>query len=490
MQKIFILLRQQLIFIATGLFALAAIWVLIGCKCSKSKVNPKSPGPDIILVSIDSLRQDHLGCYGYHRQTSPTIDKLAQQGVRCTTAVSTTSWTLPAHAALFTGLYNSAHGLIDVQCSLEEEFVTLAEVLKQAGYQTAGFFGGPLLHPAFGFNQGFTTYQSCMTPILANSSDEAIRKESHKLTNVSHSDITGPRMLEKFRSWLKTADEQPFFVFFHMWDVHYDYIPPQEYIDMFDSNYTGTVDAKNFMWSKEIHRNMPKRDLQHVIALYDAEIRFTDDILGKILAELDSYGRLEQTLIVITADHGEEFFEHKGKGHNRTLYDEVVRVPLIFHWPGHFSNGGVINEQVRLIDIMPTILGQVSIPLNTEVQGRDISELLQGKGSLEYPAFCELMSDGRQYQALRTGQSKVIVNARTGTQKYFDLLEDPGEQKPLIQTGGKIQQALTKLAAIIQESITLRKHLVGRQAGKKSELDEEMKQRLESLGYIGSDTKN
>ena len=122
-------------------------------------------GPDIILISIDSLRPDHLGCYGYGRPTSPTIDALAQEGVRCASAVSTTSWTLPAHAALFTGLYDSAHGAVDNGTKLVDSHVTLAEVLQDAGYQTAGFYGGPYLHPMFGLGQGFETYESCMSEI-------------------------------------------------------------------------------------------------------------------------------------------------------------------------------------------------------------------------------------------------------------------------------------------------------------------------------------
>ena len=289
---------------------------------------------------------------------------------------------------------------------------------------------------------------------------------------------------------MKTADDNPFFLFLHMWDVHYDYIPPKKYIDMFDPNYAGTVNAKNFMWNEAIHHNMPKRDLQHVIALYDAEIRFTDDILGKIMAELARYDRPQQTLIVITADHGEEFFEHKGKGHNRTLYDEVVRVPLIFYWPGHFKEGRELKEQVRLIDIMPTILGLASVQLNTKVQGHDISGLLQGGQSLEHPALCELMSDGRQYQALRNKQNKVVVNGRTKTQKYFDLLKDPGEQNPVTKMNSEFQQAMIKLTAITRESMVLRKHLLGPQADRKSELDKKMKQRLHSLGYINDDNNN
>ena len=142
---------------------LAVATIAIGYVIISKQAVPDKP--DIILISIDSLRPDHLGCYGYRQPTSPTIDNLAGDGVRFENAISTTSWTLPAHAALFTGLYDSAHGLIAAGLRLADANVTLAEVLSQAGYQTAGFFGGPYLHPTFGLDQGFQTYQSCMTTL-------------------------------------------------------------------------------------------------------------------------------------------------------------------------------------------------------------------------------------------------------------------------------------------------------------------------------------
>ncbi len=449
--------------------------------CGKKRQGER---PDIILISIDSLRPDHLGCYGYQRQTSPTIDRLAQEGVRFTKAVSTTSWTLPSYAALFTGLYDSAHGLVDNGLRLAETHVTLAEVLCRAGYQTAGFFGGPYLHSAFGLGRGFTTYQSCMTALSDDASDEVVRRESRREVNVSHADITGPRTLEKFSSWLKMADERPMFVFLHMWDVHYDYIPPRQYVDMFDPDYTGSVNAKNFMRNNAVHANMSERDLQHVVALYDGEIRFTDDILAHILAELDRYGRMEQALILVTADHGEEFFEHGDKGHARTLYDEVIRVPLIFRWPNRLREAVVIEQQVRLIDVMPTILSLAGVPLNVKIQGRDISGLLRGQKISEQSAFCELLLNKGRDRALRTNRKKVWVNGLTKVRMCFDLLSDPGEHRPLVPTGRKFRRALSELAEVTQESLALYERRVGR-ASRDVELSEDIKKRLRSLGYIG-----
>jgi len=159
-------------------------------------------GPNLLLVSIDSLRPDHLGCYGYARDTSPVIDRLAREGVRFQTAVSTTSWTLPAHAALFTGMYDSAHGLVDNGLSLSDAHRTLAEELALHGYQTAGFYGGPYLHPTFGLSQGFGHYQSCMTAVAEGASAEEVRAESRAPRGAAHEDVTGPRTVEEFGRWL------------------------------------------------------------------------------------------------------------------------------------------------------------------------------------------------------------------------------------------------------------------------------------------------
>ena len=238
------------------------------------------------MISIDSLRPDHLGCYGYGRATSPAIDRLAAEGVRFETAVSTTSWTLPAHAALFTGLYDSAHGLYDNGLSLADEHRTLAETLAEHGYQTAGFFGGPYLHPTFGLGQGFEHYQSCMTRWPTTSAKPDVRAESRAARGASHADVTGPRTLEEFGRWLDGADRgRPFFLFVHLWDVHYDYIPPPEVAALFvDPAYRGASTGADFAEARALGgHGSPRPTQQHLIALYDAEIRFTDEILGRIL---------------------------------------------------------------------------------------------------------------------------------------------------------------------------------------------------------------
>jgi arylsulfatase A-like enzyme len=439
--------------------------------------------PDILLISIDSLRADHVGSYGYERNTTPTIDRLAAVGARFANAISTTSWTLPAHAAMFTGLYDSAHGTVDVRHRLQDEHVTLAELLQDAGYQTSGFFGGPFLHPSFGLHQGFSAYLNCMTLTPEDVSDEALHGQAHR---DSHRDVTGPRTLERLREWLPSVGDRPIFVFLHLWDVHFDYVPPQHYVDMFDPDYTGDVTAEGYLRSRVIRADMPARDLEHVIALYDGEIRYTDDIIGEILAELDEAGRFERALIAVTSDHGEEFFEHGGRGHMKSLFEEVVRVPLIVRWPGHIEAGRVIEDQVRLIDLMPTLLSLAGLPVPAEVQGRDLSPLLFGDSLPTEPALLELLALGRQMRALRTNDYKLLVDEVTGAGAFFDLHRNAGETGNHVLTEGRpnptAQRAMTALRELSGESQSRAIH-PGRSAGR-ADRDEALTRRLRSLGYL------
>jgi arylsulfatase A-like enzyme len=441
--------------------------------------------PNIILVSIDSLRADHLGCYGYERPTSPTIDRLAAEGVRFDNAISTSSWTLPAHAAMFTGLYNSAHAIVDTGMRLADEHLTLAEQLSAGGYATVGFFGGPHLHPTFGLAQGFGEYVNCMMPLLKMGDEAEVPDESHHL---SHVDITGPRTIEKLTAWLETAKQgRPLFLFLHLWDVHYDYIPPSRYVEMFDPDYHGDVTAESYMRNGAIHPNMTARDLEHVVALYDGEIRFTDDNLGQMLAALDRHGRLENTLIVITSDHGDEFFEHGWKGHQRTLFEEMVRVPLIMHWPGRLDPGLAVEDQACLIDLLPTLLSLAGVPLGSEVQGRDLSPLLRGNTLPAQAALCELLVDDRDYRALRTNEWKVVLDRPARRAFFYDLRADPREQRPLAQMTERFQAALTELRELRNASIA-RGQRLDRTAGH-AQLSDELQARLRSLGYVDDQTE-
>jgi arylsulfatase A-like enzyme len=441
--------------------------------------------PDIVLISIDSLRYDHLGSYGYPRPTSPAIDRIAAAGARFENAVSTTSWTLPAHAAMFTGLYDSTHGVFDNGHRLSDRFVTLAEVLHDTGYTTAGFYGGPYLHPTFGLDQGFDTYTSCMTRIPEDVSGEEIRASAKSLGNTAHADVTGPRTRDAVATWLKTIDGRPFFLFLHMWDVHYDYIPPERYVSLFDPDYDGDLVSHNFPTNRRIHAGMPARDLQHLLALYDGEIRFTDDILGQIFGMLEQTGRFSDALIVITADHGEEFFEHGRKGHNETLFDEVIRVPLIFRWPGNIPGGRVVQDQVRLIDLMPTLLALAGADEPTQgQQGRDVSPLMHSEPLISEPAIAELQLGNHDIRALRTNSEKLISYADRDF-RYYDLHADSLEQHPLPHDQERFGRAQRALRGITESAQRLGKQLT-RDDESGVSLDSAMCRRLRALGYLDS----
>jgi arylsulfatase A-like enzyme len=322
-----------------------------------------------------------------------------------------------------------------------------------------------------------------MTPSLDRLDERGMRLQSRSPDSLSHRDITGPRTLEKFTAWLKQADDRPLFVFLHLWDVHYDYTPPQRYLQIFDPDYEGSVTADDYVRNQAVNPKMAARDLRHVLALYDGEIRFADDILGQILSELDRRRGLKNTLIVVTADHGEEFFEHGWKGHQRTLFDEVVCVPLIVCWPGHVKAGLVVEDQVRLIDLMPTLLSLAGVPLNTVVQGRDLAALLrQGKLPSE-AALCELLVDRQNRYALRTNEWKVIIDDDRQQVAYFDLRASPDERYSTAQTAERVGSALAELKRVRDASIALRQRIGG--GVHDVQVGEEMRRQLESLGYIG-----
>jgi arylsulfatase A-like enzyme len=445
--------------------------------------------PSIVLISIDSLRPDHLGCYGYGPPTSPKLDAFAAAGARFTQAVSTTSWTLPAHAALFTGLFDSAHGLVENGLALSPEHVTLAETLKAAGYQTAGFYGGPYLHPTYGLGQGFDHYQSCMTQLPDDLADDAVRESSQQSFAPAHRDITSPRTVEEVRKWLATADDRPFFAFVHLWDVHYDYLPHEGILELFDPDYQGTLDAGGYMLNSAIRAKMEPRDLQHVLALYDNEIRFTDVYLGDLLAAFEwKAGARDDLLVVITADHGEEFFEHGNKGHQHSVFDESIKVPLIVRWPGHVAPGRVIDGQVRSIDLYPTLAHAGGAEVPASVQGRDLLPLLTGAASFaSEPALLELTVGPIYERALRTETIKVGERSLGGAPKRsfgFQLDRDPGEKQPLAADAPDVERALAGMHELVHRSLELNRSLGG--APTRTTVDPALEERLREAGYLGA----
>jgi arylsulfatase A-like enzyme len=397
--------------------------------CSQAPDKPVN----VLLISIDMLRPDHLGCYGYARNTSPNIDKLASEGVVFENHISSSSWTLPAHAALFTSMPDSLHGVTDTDKKLCDRAVTLAQRFARAGYSTVGLFSGPYLHPAFGLGRGFAAYVDCCTnrDELDHNPPEKWAMDENAMKK-SHQDITNPTVFGMFERWLAARGDKPFFTFVHMWDVHFDFIPPPPYDKQFDPDYAGKVDGSNFFFNDAINAKMDKRDLDHVIALYDGEIAWTDMFIGRMRDALEKAGVLENTVIVLTSDHGTEFFEHGDKGHRKTLYDEVVRIPLIVRYPKRLAGRTRVSEQTRIIDVGPTVLELANVGVPNNVLGESLVPLVDKPGTPRHRrAISELMSVGRKMRTVRTLQWKFFDDMGRDTFYYYDLKNDPREQKRL-----------------------------------------------------------
>ncbi len=434
---------------------------------------------NLVLISIDTLRPDHLGCYGYERPTSPTIDRLAAEGVRFANAFSSTTWTLPAHLALLTGLPDLVHGTISESKKLDDNRMTLAEILRRNGYQTWGIFTAPFLLPRWGFDQGFDVYHD------ATLFDRNL--DGPEMLRASERGRTTPGALDKVEGLLSGDHKSPFFLFLHLFDVHPDFDPPPPYDRMFDPDYDGLLNGLDIMNNPAVREDMDQRDLDHLIALYDGEIRFVDEMgVKRILSLLEKKNLLSRTIVVITSDHGEEFFEHGVFGHRQNLYDTTLRIPLILWCPGLVPSGLVIEEQVRIIDIMPTVLDLLGMEPSPEALGKSLTPLFlpHGHRSDPRPVFCEVQTSEIYLEGLRDEEGKFVRDYKNDKRFYFDLGEDPEELNPLTEPEkDEFKQAVERFISLRWELVSYRDSLPW-SASDAPRLDPELRERLRSLGYI------
>jgi arylsulfatase A-like enzyme len=397
-----------------------------------------APQPNVIFISVDTLRADHLGCYGYERDTSPQIDALAARGVRFANAFSQASWTLPSHISMMTSQYPHVHGVHDNGTALPPDATTLAGVLSERGYDTAAFVSWVYLGKTYGFDRGFDEFNELLPP-------------EDKIDSETSSAYKAEQVTDAAIRWLERPHEEPFFLFLHYFDPHMNYEAPEPYRSMFDPEYAGAADG-SFGWLKEYikgcHRTpnqIDSRSLEHVKALYDGEIRYTDTHLGRLFDALDGLLRLDNCLIIFTSDHGEEFNEHGSlEGHQWTLYDEVIHVPLIVRLPGDERAGETVEGPVQLIDIATTILRLLEIPVPGAFQGRDLRPWIAGAAPTGEPlaAFGEIDRFNRK-QYVRTERYKLIHTDDIGENKrgvpvepgyeLYDLLRDPAEQRDALE---------------------------------------------------------
>jgi arylsulfatase A-like enzyme len=334
-----------------------------------------SSTPHVILIIVDALRSDHVSAYGYGRATTPNLDALvADQGIHFQNATTTSPWTCPANAAVMTGRNPSSLGVSweNTANSIPEQEHTLAEYLHQAGYYTAGFANTYCVKGQLGFDQGFDLYDDSLS---SHTSSNKARAEQVNLGVMNWLSNTWTTQLSGTR---------PLFLFIYYFDPHtwYDPLPP--YDTLYDATYTGTLTAAVYRDGQDVVSGQitpTARDVEHLIALYDGEITYWDTYLGQMLAYLQDIHLLDNALVAITADHGELFGEHERWAHGNSIYEEVVRVPLLLRYTDVISPGLIVETPVQNMDLLPTILDLIGLPVPDNLHGFSLRSLVTGGSS-------------------------------------------------------------------------------------------------------------
>jgi len=392
---------------------------------------------NVVLISIDTCRADYLSCYGYPRQTTPNIDAIAAEGVLFENAITPVPLTLPGHSSMLTGTIPPYHGVHDnYNYQLGQSNVTLAEIMRQNGYQTAAVVGAFVMDSAFGLDQGFDTYNDRF-----DEQSYAAMGTERRAEEVSRYAV----------NWLQEHHSEPFFMFLHYFDPHWAYAPPEPFASTFWYN------------------------------TYAGEIAYVDQCISAVIRQLKRLRLYDSALIIITSDHGEMLGEHGEPTHSYFIYQSAVKVPLIFKLPGR-RKAKRIKELVGIIDIVPTICGLLDIKAPRYVQGKDLSSCLQSDNlpDRQRHLYCETMYPTKYKANSLLG----VVNNRfkyiqTTRPELYDLIADPQETRNLTNQQPRQARVLqNRLKQILQESI--RRGISDNNQG----LDESARQRLESLGYV------
>ena len=482
---------------AVAAVAMTLVVAAVVCRGGRRGASP----PNVILVSADTLRADHLGAYGYEtRPTSPRIDALAAEAHVFEVHLAAAPWTTPSHLSLLTGLTPTRHGVTGSDRALREalhgdrvlhrlpaSIMTLAEALAARGWSTGAFTGGTTLDPRIGFDQGFDTYDTSMVKLNRERVGRVLR-------------------------WID-AQEKPFFLFWHTFEVHAPYVAPTFLGDVLPEararalgrRLQGLPEKGGWVQVRAAKRVMRSHDAytpEVTRALYDGGVRSFDRWLGVLLDFLRARGLDQRTLLVLTSDHGEQLGEEGrpapfGDGfynvHGHTLYEELVHVPLIIRFPGQ-KVGRRIPQVTASIDVMPTILDVLGLPVPPEVQGRSLRPLWESPGDWEpRAALSESLSEGEEMKGLRDEGYKLVlsipapvVEARgrsfvppDAEASLFDLLRDPGERHDLLdaEDGPSARRART-----MEEDLRRRLVVVG--TPETGSISPETLEGLKALGYV------
>ena len=398
------------------------------------------PQPNVVFITIDTLRADHLGCYGYKQIQTPNIDALAAHSVRLEHAYTPVPVTLPAHTAIFTGTYPTLSGMHDFSGNkLNPSQSTLASILKEHGYATGAVIGSAVLDSRFGLNKGFDFYYDHFD---FNRLQESNLEEMERPGNV---------VADVALDWLAKNYKASFFLWMHLYDPHYPYRPPAPYSEQYKDR------------------------------LYDGEIAFADAQVGRLLAFLKAKGLYENTVIVLSGDHGESLGEHGEKFHGFFVYNATLHVPVILHLPGN-ETARVLTELASLTDLVPTVLQVLKTDIPSQVQGRSLLPLIVPKeeGSRSLYAETFLPRIHFNWSELRSVETEKYQFIQAPNPELYDLSADPGETHNLYPEKKAVAEELhARLNALIHQ------YSADHELAEKTGLDPALMERLKSLGYAG-----
>jgi arylsulfatase A-like enzyme len=439
---------------------------------------------NVVLVSIDTLRADHLGVYGYGKSTTPAMDALAGESAVFLNTYASAPWTLPSHVAMLTSLNGIHHGVYYENDRMNPSLITLADFLRADGYFCAALTGAAFVSSFYGFSKGFDSY------------------------GMGQGEMTSQRLAEKTAQesleWLDTNSDKPFFLFVHTYQAHAPYSAPEPYNTMFTEK---TAKWKEFDIGKDLggkygfYKRLPEDERQNVVGLYDGEIRYTDDVLIKpLINKLRALNIYDRTLLIVTSDHGEGLYDHATWDHIHNLYDESLKVPLIIKFPGSKHAGRKLSPIVRLIDIMPTILEELGIAFNPNFRdGRSLIPVLQGREIGDRVFTADLAENVLGYRtpsrmAMNSGKDKVIINMppRPEDREFFgssapsvpaveiyDLEKDAREKNNLAEAPEKARVARRLLQSLYELVKAIKPN-----ERTKAKLSKELEEQLKSFGYI------
>lgn len=509
--------------------AFLAFLTLVLPSCHQPQKPVAAPRFNLLLVTIETFRSGHAGSYGYDRNTTPNFDRLARQGARFEQVIAQAPFTLPSLASVMTGLSPAAHGVRNHPATLRPEIETLAERLSAAGYRTAAMTRHSWLRRKSGFDQGFSEYHN-------NKFAAGLDARGLSLAAID---------------WLTSHHEGPFFLWLHFLDPHLPYAPAFPYSGLYHPTLGSESQVKHLrsmmdrpregfeptpyadleggpyldpvlryypenpilldlaLWRRprgEIFFGVaryPEKALSEMRDLYDGALAYTDDNLGRLLQAVDALGLRENTAVVVTGDHGESLGEHELYfTHDFTLYDEVLRVPLAIRLPERVQPGTVVPQQVRLIDIAPTVLDLLRLPPALDIEGVSLLPLLEGRSLAFLPAFAEsapyrpLFPEQKRihysgtrgkWRMIRTERWKLILipNPKGDLFELYELVADPAEKINLYR---KLPGEAAKLWPLLKQWLAKDpdRNAVSTDAEQNAleALDPAARQQLETLGYI------